>query len=195
MLSLGFVVLFHVFVIYAFASGLANHLVQKIPEEIKAEVVKEKIPEVKPPPPPPPDLTRPPPPFVPPPEIVIQSEANPNTITVQHQVQVPPPPPPKPVGITQPALIANGRANCASSFYPPIAIRLNQEGITTVAVHIGTDGGVQSVDVTNSSGHDSLDQAAIKCISSAWRFRPAMENGAPVAVVKQYAIKWVLQGQ
>jgi periplasmic protein TonB len=190
--SFGFVILFHVFVIYAFASGLANHLVEKIPLDIVTKVEPPKLPDVKPPPPPPPDLAKPPPPFVPPPDIVIQQQAsNTNSITVQHQAPVAPPPP-KPAGITAPALIAGG-AKCQTSYYPPIAIRLNQEGTTTVEVHVGADGSVSGVDVTSSSGHDSLDQAAIKCITNAWKFKPAMENGSPVAVTKQYAIKWQLQ--
>jgi protein TonB len=190
--SFGFVILFHVFVIYAFASGLANHLIEKIPTDIVTKVEPPKLPDIKPPPPPPPDLAKPPPPFVPPPDIVIQQQtASNNTITVQHQQQVVPPPP-KPVGVSAPALISGG-AKCNTSYYPPIAVRLNQEGTTTVNVHVGADGGVTGVDIATSSGHDSLDQAAVKCITNAWKFKPAMENGQPVATSKQYNLKWQLQ--
>jgi protein TonB len=70
---------------------------------------------------------------------------------------------------------------------------LNQTGTTTVTVHIGADGSVQNVEVADSSGHDALDQASIKCITSRWRYKPALQNGQPVATVKQYAIKWQLQ--
>lgn len=190
--SLGAVALFHVFVIYAFASGLAHHLVEKIPVDIIAKVEPPKLPDVKPPPPPPPEMVKPPPPFVPPPDIVIQNEApSTNTITVQHTMAVPPPP--KPQGVSAPALVAGG-AKCLTSYYPPIAIRLNQEGTTTVAVHVGADGSVTGVDIVNSSGHDSLDEAAVKCVTNAWHFKPAMENNQPVAQTKQYNIKWVLQG-
>src|SRR5271155_4701903 len=166
--SFGFVVLFHVFVIYAFASGLANHLVEKLPVDIITKVEPPKLPDIKPPPPPPPDLAKPPPPYVPPPDIVIQQEAsNSNAITVQHTQQVVPPAP-KPAGITAPALIMGGHGNCAQSYYPPIAIRLNQEGTTTADIHVSADGAVTGVDIADSSGHDSLDQAAIKCISQNW---------------------------
>jgi len=174
-------------------------LLSKLPQEFKAEVIPPKTEVVKPPPPPPPELLKPPPPFVPPPDISIQTEAAPtNTITVQSKVATPPPPPqppapPKPAGITAPVQIAGGGAVCQSAYYPPIAIRLNQTGTSVVTVHIGADGSVQNVDVAESSGHDSLDQAAVKCITSRWRFKPAMQNGQPVATAKQYAIKWVLQ--
>ncbi len=195
--SIALVALLHVFAIYALASGLAQNLLSKLPQEFKAEVIPPKQEVVKPPPPPPPELQKPPPPFVPPPEISIQTEAAPNTITVQSKVSTPPPPappaPPKPAGITAPVQIAGGGAVCQSSYYPPIAIRLNQSGTTVVNVHIGADGGVQGVDIANSSGHDSLDQAAVKCIQSRWRYKPAMQNGQPVATAKEYAIKWVLQ--
>ncbi|HUO93135.1 MAG TPA: energy transducer TonB [Rhizomicrobium sp.] len=190
--SFGFVILFHVFVIYAFASGLANHLVEKIPLDIVTKVEPPKLPDIKPPPPPPPDLAKPPPPYVPPPDIVIQQQAsNTNAITVQHQAPVAPPPP-KPQGVTQPALVSGG-AKCLQSFYPPLAVRLNQEGTTTIEVHVGADGSVTGVDIKNSSGHDSLDQASIRCASSAWHFKPAMENGQPVPSSKEYNIVWRLQ--
>lgn len=197
--SVGLVALFHIVAIYFLATGLAQNLLSKLPQEFKAEVIPPKQEVVKPPPPPPPDLQKPPPPFVPAPEINIQTEtAAPNTITVQSKVATPaappPPAPPKPAGITAPVQIAGGGATCQNSYYPPIAIRLNQSGTTTVTVHIGADGSVQNVDVADSSGHDSLDQAAVKCITSRWRYHPAMQNGVPVPVSKQYAIKWQLQG-
>jgi len=61
-------VLLHVIAIYVLASGLAQNLLSKLPQEFKAEVIPPKQEVVKPPPPPPPDLQKPPPPFVPPPE-------------------------------------------------------------------------------------------------------------------------------
>jgi protein TonB len=198
--SVGAVVLLHVLAIYVLASGLAQNLITKLPQEFKAEVIPPKTEVVKPPPPPPPELQKPPPPFVPPPDISIQTEAAPtNTITVQSKVATPPPPPaappapPKPAGITAPVQIAGGGAVCNSNYYPPIAVRLNQTGTTTVTVHIGADGSVQNVDIADSSGHDALDQASIKCITSRWRYKPALQNGQPVATTKQYAIKWQLQ--
>src|SRR5207302_6398559 len=104
------------------ASGLAQNLMAKLPQEFKAEVIPPKTEVVKPPPPPPPELQKPPPPFVPPPDISIQTEAAPtNTITVQSKVATPPPPPqppapPKPAGITAPVQIAGGGAVCNSNF-------------------------------------------------------------------------------
>ncbi|MGH6875848.1 MAG: energy transducer TonB [Rhizomicrobium sp.] len=197
-ISVGLVVLLHVIAIYALSTGLIQNMLSKLPQEFKAEVIPPKQEQVKPPPPPPPQLQKPPPPFVPPPEITIQNEAPSNTITVQSKVATPPPPPrppppPKPAGITEPVQISGGGAVCQNSYYPPIAIRLNQSGTTVVRVHIGTDGDVSNVDVVGSSGHDSLDQAAVRCITSKWHYKPALQSGQPVATSKEYAIKWVLQ--
>src|ERR1700761_6584512 len=86
----------HVGLVWALIAGLASGLIEKLPEEIKAEVVKPKD-DVKPPPPPPPDMAKPPPPFVPPPEINIAADTNTTAIqAVQNTVPTPPAPPPQP---------------------------------------------------------------------------------------------------
>src|SRR3974390_2554872 len=176
--SLGLVAAFHVVVIWAFVSGLANRIVEKLPVDIVTKVEPPKVPDKLPPP------------YVPPPDIVIQSEVPAtNAITTQNKVASVP----KAAGITAPALIMGGRANCAANYYPPIAIRLSQEGTVTLSVHIDAEGQVTAADVVNSSGHDSLDQAGVRCVTSAWHFKPAMQSGQPVAVTRQYAIRFVLQ--
>src|ERR1700743_2931704 len=82
LITFGLASLFHVLVIWALASGLAARLTDKIPQDIKADIVKEAPPkQPKTPPPPPPDLVKPPPPFIPPPDIVIANDAPTNTIS------------------------------------------------------------------------------------------------------------------
>ncbi|HEY3779085.1 MAG TPA: energy transducer TonB [Rhizomicrobium sp.] len=197
-ISIGIVVLLHAVAIWALATGLIQNLASKLPAEFKAEVIPPKENSKPPPPPPPPELQKPPPPFVPPPEISIQTEAAPNTITVS---KVPPPPappprvvaPPKPAGVTAPVLIAS-RGNDCTRDYPAIAVRLNQTGTTLVTVHVGADGNVQGADIADSSGHDSLDQAAIRCVQSRYHFKPAMQSGAPVPQTVQIRVVWKLQG-
>jgi protein TonB len=199
--SVALVIAIHLLAIYGFTTGLAQNLYRKTVQEIKAEVIPPKLEVAQPPPPPPPELLKPPPAFVPPPDIVIQSEAAPvNTITVQSKVaSLPAPPPPSPPktniapAVSAPALIQGGAAKCEQSYYPVIALRLSETGTTTVAVHIGADGSVESADVVASSGYDALDQAAIRCIQSTWRYKPAMQNGQRVATVKKYAIEWVMK--
>jgi protein TonB len=199
-ISIGVVAAIHVVAIYALATGLASQLVQKGLEEIKAEVVQEKPPDVpKTPPPPPPELQKPPPPFVPPPDINLQTEAPAQSITQVTTTITPPPPvaPPKvaaqPPPVTAPASI--GKAHeCGSRYYPPLATRLNHEGVTTIGFTIQADGTVTNVHVTESSGHDELDQAAIPCASN-WHYKPAMQNGQPVSVPWTTKVVWKLTGQ
>ena len=73
-------------------------------------------------------------------------------------------------------------------------MRLNHEGATQVTVHIGADGSVTSVDVAQSSGHDELDEASVKCINNGWHFKPATQNGQPIPSTKAYRIVWKLTG-
>lgn len=188
--AFGAAVVLQVIVIYALASGLASQMIEKLPDDIKTDIVKEKPPETpKTPPPPPPEMVKPPPPFIPPPDIVIANDAPTNTITaVTNQVA----PPPRPA-IAQATLARSRNNDCASSSYPALAVRLNHEGATTVTVHISADGSVTAADVSNSSGFPELDEAATKCVQNHWHFSPATQNGSPVESTKQYRIVWKLR--
>jgi protein TonB len=190
LISFGAAVILQLGIIYALATGLAQQLVEKLPQDITTDIVKEKPPEQpKAPPPPPPDMVKPPPAVIPPPDIVIAQETSANTITAVTTNQAPPP---KPAAVA--ATLARGRGNdCASNSYPPLAVRLNHEGSTTLTVEIGADGGVTGTNVTNSSGYPELDEAAQKCVERHWHFSPATQNGAPVASSKQYRIVWKLR--
>jgi protein TonB len=168
---------------WALSVGLAQRMVEKGLEEIKIDVLKEKI-EKKEPPPPPPEMKAPPPPFVPPPDIVIMTEAPPptNTITTQSQQKAAP-------QISSPASI--GKPHVCLQDYPAISVRLGEQGTTVLAFTITVDGHVENVHVATSSGSERLDNAAVQCASS-WRYRPAVEKNNPVAVPWKAEVKWVL---
>lgn len=91
-------------------------------------------------------------------------------------------------GVTPPVGI--GEQVCLQ-FYPPIAIRLNQQGTTIVIVHVTPTGTVDDATVKATSGHDALDEASVRCVSK-WTFRPATKDGAPVAAYKEFGIRWML---
>src|ERR1700749_4436707 len=145
--------------VFAIISGLAATVISKLPEELKVAVEQEKI-APKPPPPPPPQVELPPPPSAPPPEINIQTEAPAPSITVTNK---PPPPAPPPVHTAVTTPVSIGRPHQCIEQYPPIALRLSQEGTTTLSFKVTTDGGVSNVTVAKSSGFDSLDNAAVSC--------------------------------
>jgi protein TonB len=175
--SIAFVTAFHLFVIYAFVSGLAFRVVEKLPQEIKAEIVPPKIQNTKPEPPPPPNLAEPPPPYVPPPDIVIQTQTAPNTITTQSKVAGPP------AQAITPSLVPTapvGSTHNCDSYYPPISQRLGEQGKVLVRYTVGTDGAIANASVAQSSGTNNLDQAALNCVRQRWRNMPALENGKAI---------------
>ena len=61
-----------------------------------------------------------------------------------------------------------------------LARRREQQGTVTVRVLVGADGAVESAEVAESSGFDSLDDAALETVRSRWRFVPARHDGLAV---------------
>jgi protein TonB len=191
--SIGAVILLHIILIYALASGLASNMAQKVIQDVQVAVVQQKPPQQKLPPPPPPELVKPPPPFVPPPQINIQNEAPQTNAITQVTNQVQPPAPPKPAA-TLPTLARGVGNNCASRYYPAMAVRLDHQGETLVKVDVGADGSVKNVTLVKSSGYDELDQAAIQCVTNGWHYNPATENGQPIAGTREAGVVWKLSG-
>ncbi len=60
--------------------------------------------------------------------------------------------------------------------YPPAARRRAYEGLVMVRAKVGLDGWVQSVELKQSSGHESLDMSALKAVS-LWHFHPYQKEG------------------
>ena len=60
----------------------------------------------------------------------------------------------------------------AAPVYPPELEKKGITGTVGLAIVVGPDGGVQSVDVSSSSGQPELDQAAIEA-AYTYRFEPA----------------------
>jgi protein TonB len=63
--------------------------------------------------------------------------------------------------------------------YPPEAMRRRQEGTVRLVVHVSTEGTPILVELAGSSGHPSLDKAAVDAVGR-WRFRPAMGAAGPL---------------
>jgi protein TonB len=64
--------------------------------------------------------------------------------------------------------------------YPASARRRAQQGTVTVKVLVGADGSVERAEISDSSGFDSLDDAALETVRSRWRFVPARHGGIAV---------------
>ena len=191
-----FVVVLHVFLIWALISGLATATMDLVRGNIEAAVVSEEQVEELAPPPPPPDF-EPPPPVVPPPSVIInvQRAAVENTTAIQQVVDraAPPPvaapPPPPPIR----PFTADGNGNRVTARdYPSISIRLRETGLVVVNVCVEPDGDVSDVTLVESSGHDRLDNATLRMVSNRFRYNPATQGGAPMRHCANQPVRWAL---
>ena len=72
------------------------------------------------------------------------------------------------------------RFNNRKPSYPSDAARHGDRGTVLLLIHVQPDGLVAGVDVVRSSGHPSLDDAAISA-ARTWHFLPAVRGGQPQA--------------
>ena len=169
----GIVVLIHVLLIWAIASGLAKTIVEKVAGPIETKVVEE----VKPPPPPPekvvpppPEMKAPPPPFMPVPEVQITAPAPPAAISVSTNVPPPTtqvaatPAPAPPAPVTRKGPVTAGMV-CTKMSKPEMP-SLNWSGDALYkAVATVKAGRVTSVEITSLKG--GVDRKAQRALIAA----------------------------
>ena len=63
--------------------------------------------------------------------------------------------------------------------YPMSSRRLGEAGALALDILVGADGHVRDAKVSQSSGYDRLDQAAVSEAKQHWHLRPATRNGVP----------------
>jgi protein TonB len=100
---------------------------------------------------------------------------------------VAPPSPPGPPD-TSPKLMIGAKPP-----YPLASIRAQEEGTTTLSLCVSEQGRVTSATLASSSGHATLDNAALKWVNNA-RFKPAVSGGRPTAMCDyDIAYQWNLR--
>jgi protein TonB len=188
------VIILHIIIVWAFYTGLAGKLVQKIipPVEI-AQIDKPK--DIDKPPPPPPKLEEIKP-FVPPPEFVdIQAPPPPEAITQTTVTNVPPPPvvvaAPPPRAATQIKPDPRHPLKIGEDYYPDASKRANEEGRCIVLMTVAADGRITNESIQTSSGFPRLDEACLKGVHGQ-RMLPATEDGKPVEKTVSIPIVWKL---
>lgn len=171
----------------------------KIPPKVQISFVQ---PKPKPVVPPPPVVKQQPPP--PPPKVVALNKpptpkikpkpapklVEPTPIPVSHTaveapvtsapvIATPAPPPPKPVEkVTQPSSGADYLNNPAPN-YPDVAMDRGWDGKVLMKVHVLANGRPDTVSVTKSSGHDVLDDEAVRTVKK-WSFVPGKRGDTPI---------------
>jgi protein TonB len=188
------VIILHIFVGWAFYTGLAGKLMQKVipPGEI-AQIDKPK--EVDKPPPPPPKLEEIKP-FVPPPEFVdIQApQQETNAISQTTQVQRAPAPVAAPAVQHQRTGVAvdpKHPLHIGEDYYPDASKRAGEEGRCIVQVTVSADGRITGETIQQSSGFPRLDEACLKGVHGQ-HMKPATEDGKPVETTASLPIQWKL---
>lgn len=185
------VIILHVAGIYALATGLASKTVDLLRGNIKAVVTTEEVKDDVPPPPPPPDF-KPPPVNAIAPEVTIDLAAAPPppvTTAISNTpppppappapvVQAAPPPPPPPKQVDATPTTSHG---VTADDYPPVSIRLQEQGKVGIKYVVGADGVVSECAVTGSSGKPRLDDAACTMVKKRWKFKPATLGDKPFA--------------
>ena len=188
--SVAIVIAIHVAGIAGLVAALAQGALMKQLQEIKASVDTQKTPP-KAPPPPPPDLVKPPPPVAIVPEFQVASAPPPPVHT--EAPKPPPPPPPAPTrAITNDPLRPIMRTHTQPP-YPPISVRLGEQGSTLIEVNINTEGNVTECSVVKGSGSERLDGASCDWVKGHWRWQPPTLNGAPTSAKTQINVTWNLK--
>lgn len=74
--------------------------------------------------------------------------------------------------------------------YPAEAVRNGWEGEVLLRITVAPDGQVSRVSIEKSSGHEILDQAALRAVR-LWKGIPATQAGEPVSVVRLMPVRFL----
>lgn len=88
--------------------------------------------------------------------------------------------------IIPPRPVAGLAGNVAPS-YPESARRRGEQGRVMLRVTVSTEGSPMDVSVADSSGHPTLDEAAVSAVRR-WRFTPATQAGRPLVATAEVPV-------
>lgn len=189
------VIIFHVLLGWALASGLARKVVEVVKGPLETKIIEEvkKPPPPDTPPPPPPKMVQVMPTFVPPPEVQIQSPIQQapvisNTSPVAPPVYAPPAPPAPPVAAAAAPSVGvacpNSREVRAEIKYPAQARKDGIEGDVLIEFTVTTSGEIKDIEVKSSSNR-VFNSASI----NATRAFKCIGQGRDVRVSVPYSFK------
>jgi periplasmic protein TonB len=195
--ALVIIIALHGAVIYAFATGLGQRLIEPLQAPLKVDFLREPATRALPPPLPKLNLT--PLRTVDPGPIPHISVTEPGPDTIQTQLQPAVTEPARPPSSPVPAKRVTGGPGKgfpnSDDYYPPAARRLGEQGSTAVQVCVDVNGRLTAEpQVVQSSGSARLDEGAIKLATAgSGHYRPTTEDGAPVSSCYGYRIRFNLR--
>jgi periplasmic protein TonB len=189
------VVLLHVALIYALATGLGQQAIEILQAPLQTKIIEEIKPPPPDTPPPPPKLADLPPPYIPPPEVRIQQPTTTTNAITAIVHQLPPAPvaaaAPRPQPVHVPAVLG-AASRCEKPDYPPMSERLGEEGTVVLRFLVDVDGTAVQSEVASSSGHERLDEAARSALGRC-KFRPGTVDGRPEKSWAVIKYNWRIQ--
>lgn len=196
--ALAIIALIHLGFFWALTSGLARSVITDLHHVTDAFVVEAPP---KPTPPPPQRIEDPivQPVYVPdvpmPPTVSEQPDTAPRIVTTVAREQPPIGMPSEPV---RPAPVEVGpqidpRRGLSEPLYPASVIRSGFEGTVILSVQVLENGRVGEVRLERSSGHEKLDESAMR-EAKRWKLIPGTRDGVPVVLWKQIPITFRLEG-
>jgi TonB family protein len=122
---------------------------------------------------------------------------DPKTITATHSSPLTGPP----IPASKPMSVVMGGPGVGfpdtADFYPPVARRLNEAGISVVRVCVDPDGRLTAnPTIFQSSGSVRIDEGALSLArAGSGHYRPTTENGRPVSACYAFRIRFQLDDQ
>lgn len=161
---------------------------------VKPVPVPTPKPTVQPRPTPPPVIATPAPPeptFVP---VPTQEAPKPPPVVEQAPIEAPPPVMASPpVDEYIPPDSDAAYLHNPKPAYPLIAQKRGWEGVTLLEVRVSAAGKPLSVRILKTSGHQALDDVALRTVEEAYRFEPARRNGEKVEATVELPIRFSLR--
>lgn len=77
--------------------------------------------------------------------------------------------------------------------YPADSVKMEEQGRVLLKYLVKQDGNVGECIVTQSSGIKRLDDAACAMVTKRWKFKPALQNGKPVAAYRTAEVVFQLK--
>ncbi len=157
-------------------------MIALLPPNVQVNIIPPQ--EAKNEPPPPPPTFKQPPPFVPPPDVNVDLSQSPATTAITAQTSQ---------KLVDSAPVPSRRNSISANDYPPLSIKLSEEGTILVKVLIMPDGSVGDAQIVKSSGFQRLDDKTLDVIKGRWHYSPPTKDGKPIQVWWNVRVTWQLK--